>query len=669
MRAIRPPSPGVALFLLLFGWYLLTMSGHTYTSDEETMLAAGERFVTRGSFALPHDFLMTSNMGVDGQPYSRYGPGQSVAAVPFILIGKLVALAAPPYASGFILRLFVLLLPALVTAATALILYHWVRTIGYSSRTGLLVGLLYGLSLAWPYSRMFFAEPLATFFLVLCAYSVRREQGVWWAVAGGAAACAIAVKAQSLLILPLIAGYALLVCWRGSVRASVSPLVGRVGFGLAGLALPFGLLLLYHTLIFGGPFKTGYGGLDPMGLLDADWREGLYGLTLSTGEGIIVFSPTILLGLAGIGFRWRQQWREALLALAVLTVTLAFYSRFTAWYGDGSWGPRYLFFALPFAYLPMAGLLATIAARRVRVGAVLVGGLVLLTFLIQLLPILANYNTYIQISDTHERIVNPAASPLVGHLRLWRERLSEWWLRVAPPPGVVVLRDGFSYSEGDRSKNEVLPRWTYAEATMQIYPYDADDVRSEPIRGSIVVGDHRPWPLERARFGLRLNGEPLAGVEQSDLTGQQITWALQFQLAPEMVQQDGAQLTLQSDTWNPDDMTDENPRDEELGVRVETLAFSQGGKSLAVREALPIPTVKRDRRELWLWYYDTPRHHLFDAWLWYVWVANLPPMTVVLLLLLIAAPAAVMVAIGGRGCIRIICFECFKRTNSFSLSG
>lgn len=644
-RFLRIPVPGVALFLLLLGWYMLTMSGHTYSSDEETMLAAAESLAAHGSFALPRDFLMNPATGVDGAHYSRYGPGQSIAAVPFVLVGRLVAATAPRFAEGFIVRLVVLLLPALVTAATALVLYAWAREVGYGARVALLVGLLYGTSMAWPYSRTFFAEPLAVFCLVVCAYGLRRESRRWWLLAGAAAGAALAVKFQSLLALPVLAGYALLASWRGSLRASLEPLGGRVLLGVSGAVLPVGLLLFYNTLLFGAPLKTGYGGVDPTALLRADWREGLYGLLLSTGKGLLLFSPTVLLGIVGWGFGLRQQWRETLLSLAMVALNLAFYCRLEYWHGDGSWGPRYMMFVLPFLYLPAAGVLAAVGRHGGRLLPALVGGLALLTFLVQLLPLLVNFNTYIQMSDQYQRLFTPARSPIVGHLRIWRERVGEWWLRIDPPAGVAVLRDGFSYSEGDRTRGEILPRWTYADARMQLYPYTEGE---EPLDGRIVVGDHRPWPLERAHFVLLFNGQPLHGVEQTDMTGQQIVWELRFRLRSEQVQR-GATLTLHSDTWNPDDDTDENPRDEDLGVRVEELVFEQASRPFDVREALPIPTVERDRRELWLWYYDTPRHHLFDAWLWYVVVAGLPPAIVVLLLALVGAPALLLLAAGGRG--------------------
>src|SRR5207249_2027296 len=107
----------------------------------------------------------------------------------------------------------------------------------------------------------------------------------------------------------------------------------------------------------------------------------------------------------------------------------------------------------------------------------------------------------------------PAASPIIAHARLWADRAAEWWLHVAAPqPGTAVLRDGFSFSEGDRSRGELLPRWTRADGRIQLYP-----AADAPLEGRIVVADHRPWPLPRANFTLLLDGQPLANVQRMDL--------------------------------------------------------------------------------------------------------------------------------------------------------
>ena len=95
--------------------------------------------------------------------------------------------------------------------------------------------------------------------------------------------------------------------------------------------------------------------------------------------------------------------------------------------------------------------------------------------------------------------------------QIWLGRVREYWWRAAGgPPGTALLVKDFSYSEGDRGKGELFPRWTYADATWQLNPSGIG-----PLEGTLLVADHRPWPLPRANFELRLNGQPLANVERS----------------------------------------------------------------------------------------------------------------------------------------------------------
>jgi len=637
-------SPGCALFLLLFGLYLLTMSGHTYTSDEETLIAVGENLLNKGTFALEPGFLMNLSRGEEGKHYSRYGPGQSLVVIPLLVLGKISAITAPPHAKGFILRLFILILPALITAATGWLLFNWAKEIGYNSKIALSVGLLYGLtSLAWPYSRTFFAEPLATFFLTFAAFALRKPNFRWWLIAGLAASCALAVKIQTLLALPFIAGYAFLVSWQGDLQNKLHFFARRAGFGLLGATIPLLLLLFYNTQLFGNALNVGYGNVTT-NILQSDWREGLYGLTFSTGKGLFFFSPTIILGLIGLTQRFKQQWREALLALSLFLAHLAFYSRIWYWHGDGSWGPRYLVFVLPFLYLPSAALFANLAEKPRFWLSISLKSLITLSFLIQLLPIFTNFNTYIQQSGQYTRFFTPSASPLIGHWRIWIERVNEWSLRGSQPAKSLVLRDGFSYSEGNRQKGELLPRWTRAQAQMTF-----QIASKSMLEGKIVVADHRPWtsehPLPRANFALLLNGKPLENVTKVDLTSQQIVWELRFQLSTAQLQQRNM-LTLQSDTWNPTLITADNPRNEDLGLFVQTIDLRQDDQTFKILEALPISSVPSNRRALWLWYYDAPNHHLFDLWLWYLFVAGIPSLTIIFLLFLIGLPAILCFSIG-----------------------
>jgi 4-amino-4-deoxy-L-arabinose transferase-like glycosyltransferase len=646
-HSARPArAAGIALFALLLGVYVLAMSGHTYASDEETMLAVGQSLLARGSFAIPPDepFLMTTIGGVDGQRYSRYGPLQSVLAVPFIAAGNALALLTPGY-NELVMRFVVLLLPALATAATAWLLVLWVAEMGFGARIGVLLGLLFGLtSLGWPHGRTFFAETLATLFLVLCGYGLRRESRLWWAIAGAAAVGALATKIQTGLALPVLALYTLAVCRRGSWPEFARALGGRLLFGLLGLALPLAALLGYNTLLFGAPTNSGYGSVGAQAVAQhGNWRTGLYGLTVSSGKGLLIYSPSILLGLIGLGARPRQQWRESLLAALMLVSHIAFYSNVGYWHGDGAWGPRYMVFVVPFAYLPAAGLLATLG-ERARGWRWAAGALAALSFFIQLLPLLVSFDTYIQYSEPKERYFRPAASPILAQPQIWLGRVREYWWRAAGgPPGTALLVKDFSYSEGDRSKGELFPRWSYADATWQLNPAGLG-----PLEGTLLVADHRPWPLPRANFELRLNGQPLADVERSNTDGDPIRWTLHFTLLPGQLAR-GMRLELVSDTWNPTRDTQDNPRNEDLGLLIERVSLEQDGKPLTFGEALPIPPPRMNRRALWLWTQDVPNHHLFDLWEWYAVASGMPATSVALLLAVFGLPALALIGFGGRG--------------------
>jgi hypothetical protein len=78
----------MAVFLILSGFYLLTMSGHTYSSDEETMLAVTRGLIERGDVAVVvEDGAPVSALcpGRDGRVYSPYGVLPSLLAIPLHL--------------------------------------------------------------------------------------------------------------------------------------------------------------------------------------------------------------------------------------------------------------------------------------------------------------------------------------------------------------------------------------------------------------------------------------------------------------------------------------------------------------------------------------------------------------------------------------------------------
>src|SRR6476469_7613902 len=81
----------LAILLLLTGFGWLTMSGHTYARDEETVFATAVSLFDRHQFALPEGLpVVEVRRGVNGVGYSPFGTLQSVLLAPVYGASKLL---------------------------------------------------------------------------------------------------------------------------------------------------------------------------------------------------------------------------------------------------------------------------------------------------------------------------------------------------------------------------------------------------------------------------------------------------------------------------------------------------------------------------------------------------------------------------------------------------
>lgn len=494
--AVRGPS--LWLFLLLLAFYSLTQGGEFFISDGEVVfqttvaLTRGEGLGRACDPGLPQIVP-----GINGQCFSKYGLGMPLLAMLPFLGARLLTHTILPAADALVLgHFFVSYLNQLLTAATGLVFYWYARDLYGSRWLGLILALLYGLTTAaWPYSKVFFSEPLIAFLTVLAAYALLRLQPGrpaalgWAALAGAALGYAVVTKIAALVLLPL---FGLYLVWRllrpaapdqetaaprpaappnnfirigprlaarqalrrpsrqidpdainrfpVPLRAATRPaalareaaaaptpaparltaraLTERLLAPLAAFSLPLALcavIVLWHNAVrFGSPLNSGYADEG----FTTPFYVGLYGLLLSTGKSVFLFSPITLLGLAGLRWLWRRRPAETLLAGGVFLVTILYYAPWWAWYGGWSWGPRFLVPVLPFLVLPIGALLLE---RRWARPATIV--LALAGLGIQLLGALIDFNPYIVeiVADNPENeakyIFYPWLSPIIGHLR------------------------------------------------------------------------------------------------------------------------------------------------------------------------------------------------------------------------------------------------------------
>ncbi|MEO8287702.1 MAG: phospholipid carrier-dependent glycosyltransferase [Chloroflexota bacterium] len=677
LRTVQSKAPLGLLFLVL-GIYILTMSGHTYSPDEETMLETSRAVVEKGTWAMSPSRSLVQVPGVDGQVYSQYGPAQSFAAVPWVAVGRIVGGLFPKDQSGYPLRLILGSYNALIMAGLVALFAAMAHALGYSRRAGLFsAGVLAFSTFLWPHSRTFFSEPLvalslfASFYLLYIGFARRQTSSDnppasrvpdWLPLlaSGALFALAVATKVQYVVTLPaflLYLGWHTLALRRPASQLSSSLLPALLwGVGLILGLLP---LFLYNTLVFGGPLATGYG-TNPASVLTTPFLEGLVGLLFSTGKGLIWYALPVLLTLFG-WFPFARKHRPEAAFIALLSISiLALFSVYSFWPGDGSWGPRYLTPALPFLLLPILPVVQYAVGGKGsgvrnqetiptapqsgdggrRSGfpsgtavALAVAIVVALGFFINLMGALVNFDTYINVvNDDATRYWKPDASPVLGHITLLNQRTEEWSLQAFQRSGTTIFRGGFSYSEGDKSRGEFLPRWTTGSGILDVNP-----AASGPLSITLRLIDHRPPQLPRATLTILLNGNP---VTPQAVPVPPISTDYSFAL-----EGNRSRIILQTDTWNPSEL-EEGGRNEDIGLKLESITLTQSGHTLpnSMAESLPLPPYYPQPR----WYYDPGTHHLADVWPVYLFSTGMGRKTMLAVALPLIALSALLIFAGWR---------------------
>jgi hypothetical protein len=372
---------GVSLLLFAVTACVYLLSGKTFFGyDGEIAYRVSESLVLRHSLQIIDPIYHVN------QPYSPYAIGLSLVILPLVAVGA--ALLHDP-------RALVTLLEPTVTAATVVALNLLLVELGASWKRSLLISFCYAFgTLAWYYSGVLFTEPVIALCLVGAVLSIRyylRSAGSHWLLyAGVAAGVAVLMRWDSALIVAVPIGLYGLVA---IIRQPAS--VQRRGIDLAVLGAPIvaavAVNLAYDLFRFhealGGQYKA-----DPLGF-STPLAKGLFGLWLSPGVGLFVYTPILLFSVLA----WRELYRrwptEAVLILGLFLLRSAFFGRYWAWEGGATWGPRHLVPLIPLLLVPIAFL-----PRRkwLEVGAMALGTVgVLIQVLGQLVPYGLYYGTVV----------------------------------------------------------------------------------------------------------------------------------------------------------------------------------------------------------------------------------------------------------------------------------
>jgi hypothetical protein len=345
----------LGLGIALAAAYLLSTSREAPWADGRALYEAATSLVTHGDPIVPYVWPPAgAPPGRDGHNYDIHPALPMLSQVPGAALEQL-ARRTRPALLGLARPLCSHFAPALFGALACLGCFGLCLHLGADpKRAGLVTVVLAFATLLWVYARSPYTEAMqaacfAGFFLQLLRTldapdaSSARRLGLF---------AGLLVNVKAVFALSLLGG-SVLVAWQ--LRSLLPRARARFIVGVATGGFPFVLLLGgYNYWRWGSPFVLGYE--HHYQQLTPHVFAGLWGLFLSPGKSVFLYSPPLVLVLVALPRLVREAPTYARALLATVVPVVLAYACFRYWAGDFPWGTRHLVFALP-VVLPILTLL------------------------------------------------------------------------------------------------------------------------------------------------------------------------------------------------------------------------------------------------------------------------------------------------------------------------
>lgn len=366
------------LFLLLLFCYVwpidLDPGVNVWAHVDQAAAIVAHRTLAMDAFMQPPNGPNTVDYArtPDGHFYPAKAPGLAMIAVPVMAVLYTVesAVDITPFEGNWFRRNAIILnwvMNSLLSALGMTVLLRVVVRHSIRLSAAVLAVIAIGLGTAYyPYATTYYTHNPAANVIVFAAALIftRSLSPARLALAGCLLGVAVMIDFSGVFAVLVFA----------AVIALTDPR-GLVAYAAGGL-FPLVLLLGYHTIVFGGPFTTGYKFMNPRVspvdgvLLHLPDPTTPISLTVTPYRGIFFYSPVLLLACAGVWHAWRGRsaprtifWAGPLLFLFVFGFTACYYM----WWGGWTAGTRYI---IPGLVL-LAPVLALAFERHVWVGGVL----------------------------------------------------------------------------------------------------------------------------------------------------------------------------------------------------------------------------------------------------------------------------------------------------------
>jgi len=345
----RPRRTSVLLFLLLVAGY--NANGRESGSiDGQAAKYFARGMAVRGTWVLDRDVAAQPQLGEraafaigrDGHWRPAYGvvPGL-IAAIPAFVVHTtgLVDMDAP-LAANLLAKVTASLLTA---AAVTLVFLALLRAVSTTVALVTALALGFGTNYWAAVSQTLSQQECVAFGLALTLWA-------WWRIDAlsrtrllvGAGGLALAGAAR-MQVAPLVAVFLLWMISRVGWRAAVAP----TALVMTAAALEVGRNLTWFGSVIGATASTE--ALHPLlhgvegPLATAPWLNA-FGLLVSPCRGLLVYSPIVLVALAGmaLSLRRRSKTPDLFWLATAIVVQFIMYACYAVWWGGHSFGPRYL---------------------------------------------------------------------------------------------------------------------------------------------------------------------------------------------------------------------------------------------------------------------------------------------------------------------------------------
>jgi len=416
-RAMQNPT--VPLFVLFLTLYIFSAGGHLYSIDEVIVYYTTKAIADSGSLNIAYALPFIHKLGfltllpdTSTVYYSPFGLLQPLLAVP------LYYLVTPLGVEQW--RTVDMLYSPILSAVSVCLVFAISRRLGRSTGISIAISVLYSVAtIAWPYAKFFNEVTTASAMLLAATYflfdqSTRRASVL---LSGIFATLSVFARATQVIMMPVILLYVIFKAPRlrtSAINAALFLIPVAAG------AMVYAYLNLAR---FGSPFDFAFGvehTREALSYYSMNLIVGVYGMLLSSGEGLFVYYPLCGLGLFTLLWLRSQRnenWPRLIFAWFFFA-DLLFFARFPQWHGWGAWGARYLVVTVPYLMLALAPFLESAKTSIIKMAILAVTASV--GIFSNLLGVIVNFN-YTQEYYFRLGAFDPAKFPDPG---IWIPRFS-----------------------------------------------------------------------------------------------------------------------------------------------------------------------------------------------------------------------------------------------------